>query len=73
MMNAKVVKQPGDGSCLYYSLAHSLPTSVSAIALRKKIAAWVADNPDEIIADSPLKDWASFADIPNFLERSKCF
>jgi len=53
---ARVVPQPGDGSCLFHSLSYGLRTS-SAEALRAKIADFIAEHPDAVVADNPLKDW----------------
>lgn len=56
--NAKIIKQPGDGSCLFHSLVCGLPPPViPAFTLRKKLSKWIVANPLQIIADSPLKDW----------------
>lgn len=55
---ARVVRQPGDGSCLFHSLAHGLRDGVSAHALRNQIVRFIEGNADLEVADSPLKDWA---------------
>ena len=58
LRNARVVRQPGDGDCLYHSLAHGLGArGCSASVLRRELAAWVAAHGDERIADTPLSDW----------------
>lgn len=55
----RVVRQPGDGSCLFHSLAYSSSSNRrgSAQRTRRAIAAYIADNADMLIADSPLRDW----------------
>ena len=53
---ARVIRQPGDGSCLFHSLAYGLQGS-SAGTLRRELATWVRNNPHILIADTPLKDW----------------
>ena len=54
---ARVVRQPGDGSCLFHSLSYGLRDGSSASSLRREVAAFIAANPSLVIADSPLKDW----------------
>ena len=51
------VRQPGDGSCLFHSLAYGLGGGYRARALRRQIANFIRQNPDLDIADSPLRDW----------------
>lgn len=58
--SARVVRQPGDGSCLYHSMAYGLGGGASAASLRREIAAFVAANPTLAIADSPLSDWVQW-------------
>lgn len=57
---ARVVRQPGDGSCLYHSLCYGLGLHApdSAARLRNELAQWVADNGDVArIADTLVRDW----------------
>ena len=53
----RVIRQPGDGSCLYHSLSHGLRDGSTAHGLRRQIAAFIESNPSLEISDSPLKDW----------------
>lgn len=53
---ARIVPQPGDGSCLFHSLAYGLK-STTAEVLRAKVAEYVSDNPDMVIGGNPLRDW----------------
>ncbi len=39
MRGGRVVPQPGDGSCLFHSLAYGLGGGASATALRRECAA----------------------------------
>jgi hypothetical protein len=58
LRNARVVRQPGDGDCLYHSLSYGLGArGCTASVLRRELAAWVAAHPGERIADTPLSDW----------------
>ena len=57
--NGKVIRQPGDGSCLFHSMAYGL-RGTSARALRKNIAQWIGKNGSYVIADSPLSDWVKW-------------
>ena len=56
LRGATVVRQPGDGSCLFHSLSHGL-RGTTAPALRKDIATYVMNHSDAPIAGTPLKDW----------------
>jgi hypothetical protein len=56
LRNAKVVPQPGDGSCLFHSLAYGLGSG-GARTLRREIAAFIESNPSLKIADAPISDW----------------
>lgn len=58
--NARVVPQPGDGSCLFHSLSYGLADRSSASSLRREICRYVENNPDTIIADTLLKDWIRY-------------
>lgn len=59
LRSAKVVRQPGDGSCLFHSMAYGLG-SRGATSLRREIAAFVQQNATLKIADTPLKDWVKW-------------
>lgn len=55
IMRAKVVKQPGDGSCLFHSMCYGLGTGINASRLRSEICSFIQNNPDLKISDTPLK------------------
>jgi len=55
--SARVVRQPGDGSCLFHSIAYGLRDGTSASTLRRQVADFIAEHPTLEIADSPLKEW----------------
>ncbi|CAE8625360.1 unnamed protein product [Polarella glacialis] len=61
LRSAKVVRQPGDGSCLFHSLAYGLSLvggkSADAERLRAEIADFIASHPEVEVADNPIKDW----------------
>jgi hypothetical protein len=59
LRNAKVVTQPGDGSCLFHSLAYGLGSG-GARTLRREIAAFIESNPSLKIADAPISDWVKW-------------
>jgi len=55
--SARVIRQPGDGSCLFHSLACGLADGSTAASLRKEIASFIEAHPELEISDSPLRDW----------------
>jgi len=60
LKQAKVVQQPGDGSCLFHSLAFGYKCAGGARSLRKEIAKWVFNHPDYKISDTPVRDWVKW-------------
>lgn len=56
LKNATVKPQPGDGSCLFHSLAYGLADGHSASQLRREIAQFVANNPNLEIAETPMHE-----------------
>lgn len=58
--NARVVPQPGDGSCLFHSLSYGLGDRSTASSLRREICRYVESHPDTVIADTQLKDWVRY-------------
>ena len=59
LRSARVVRQPGDGSCLFHSMAYGLG-GTSATSLRREIADWIAANPRHEIAETPVSDWVQW-------------
>lgn len=58
---AKVIRQPGDGSCLFHSLHYGLTGRADGGAkLRREICTFIAKNPDIEIGDNALKDWIHY-------------
>lgn len=57
----KLVRQPGDGNCLFHSLAHVLPGKIKAASLRKKICEYMEDFPALDISGTPLAEWVQMA------------
>lgn len=58
--SARIVPQPGDGSCLFHSLSYGLKDASTAKTLRKDVANYIAKHPDIEIADTPIKDWIKY-------------
>jgi hypothetical protein len=54
---ARVVPQPGDGSCLFHSLCHGLCLGRGAEDLRRKIAKFIECNSQLEIAGDTLEEW----------------
>jgi len=60
MRSGRVVPQPGDGSCLFHSLAYGLGRGANARQLRREICSYIESRGDLNIADTPLKDWVKY-------------
>jgi len=58
--NAKVVPQPGDGSCLFHSLSYGLKGRSQGRELRREICDFIEKNPDLQVGDNALKEWISY-------------
>lgn len=54
--SARVVKQPGDGSCLFHSMSYQIK-GYHAEKLRQDICIFIRNNPEFLISDTPLRDW----------------
>eukprot|EP00939_MAST-03C_sp_MAST-3C-sp1_P000705 g705.t1 len=72
--STRVVRQPGDGSCLFHSLAHGLAATASSSSfysrrskkksgygLRQEICSYLRKHPDMNIAGEPLRKWIQWA------------
>lgn len=57
LKSARVMRQPGDGSCLFHSLNHGLNSGASAPSLRREIAGFLMKNPTLQIAGDTLEEW----------------
>merc|ERR1712176_899046 len=62
LKGAQVVRQPGDGSCLFHSLCFGLNGGrpgghLRAGQLRRELASFVLENPHLKIAGDPLDEW----------------
>jgi len=71
LKSARVVRQPGDGSCLFHSLAHGLPPPSSASGLRREIAGFVQQNPEIKIAGDTLEEWVRWDQNSSVAEYAK--
>lgn len=64
LRGASVVRQPGDGSCLFHSLAFGLGNygyrGVSAFMLRRELADFIRKHPKLEIAGDTLEEWVSW-------------
>jgi hypothetical protein len=60
LTGARVQKQPGDGNCLFHSLAHGLGGGTTAGALRRELTSFIERNGDMEIAGTPLKTWVQW-------------
>jgi len=54
---ANIIRQPGDGSCLFHSMSYGLGGDANATKLRAEICAFITANPDFKICETPLSDW----------------
>ena len=60
LRSARVVPQPGDGSCLFHSMSYGLKDGSSASTLRKEICDFIRANPSTPICETPLSDWVKW-------------
>ena len=58
--NPRVVRQPGDGSCLFHSMSYGLKDGSNASTLRRDICTFIKKNPDLTISDTPIRDWVKW-------------
>ena len=58
VLRARVVPQPGDGSCLFHSLADS--SKSEPLQLRHAIADFIESQPDTPIGGEPLREWVKW-------------
>jgi hypothetical protein len=78
--SARVVHQPGDGSCLFHSLNHGLcmagvNESPSAQELRGEIARFLRDNPQLEIAGDTVEEWVRWdagTSVSSYTDRMEC-
>ena len=59
LKSARVIRQPGDGNCLFHSMAFGLG-GTGAGALRREIAAFIREHPELEIAETPMRDWVKW-------------
>jgi hypothetical protein len=57
---ATVVRQPGDGSCLFHSMSYGLKDGCTAATLRSEICQFIAAHPNLKICETPLSDWVKW-------------
>jgi len=57
LRSARVLRQPGDGNCLFHSLNACLASGGSASTLRREIATFLQQNPSLEIAGDTLEEW----------------
>ena len=61
ILTGKEVTMPGDGSCLFHSMAHGLGGGVTGELLRTQIVAFIKSHPDHKMQDgSSLSRWIKF-------------
>jgi len=57
IVKGRLVRQPGDGSCLFHALAYGASDGSDAWSLRQSIASFLVQNPSLKICDTALEDW----------------
>ena len=60
LRDARVIRQPGDGSCLFHSMSYGLRDGSNASSLRREICDFIERHPRLPIADTPLADWVKW-------------
>jgi hypothetical protein len=79
--SARVVRQPGDGSCLFHSLTYGARTAkvggveaADADAAREAVASFIEATPDAEIGGTPLSEWIGWesgGDVPSYCARMR--
>jgi len=57
--SARVIRQPGDGSCLFHSLSYGLG-GTDGSSLRREICSFISKNPEIDIGPNTLKEWVQY-------------
>jgi len=57
--SARVVRQPGDGNCLFHSLAYGIG-GTNAYKLRQQVCDFISRNSNLEIGGDPIKDWVQY-------------
>lgn len=57
LRDGRVVRQPGDGSCLFHSLCFGLRNGVQAQGLRRELMTWMSRNQRVEIAGDTMEEW----------------
>lgn len=57
---ARVQRQPGDGNCLFHSLAYGLGGGATAGTLRRELTSFIERNGNMEIAGTPLQTWVKW-------------
>ena len=71
VLQARVVPQPGDGACLFHSLADG--HQAEPLRLRHAIADFIESQPDSIICGEPLRAWVKWESrLPPALYAARC-
>mmetsp|Transcript_31277 Transcript_31277/g.61761 ORF Transcript_31277/g.61761 Transcript_31277/m.61761 type:complete len:247 (-) Transcript_31277:168-908(-) len=75
----RVIRQPGDGSCLFHSLAYGLRPFTNdrrhtdGFEIRKAICSFILKNPHLEVAESPISDWVKWdtggSDVSSYVRR----
>lgn len=60
LRSARIVRQPGDGSCLFHSMSYGLRNGLTAERLRYDLCQYIKHNPSLKISDTPLSDWVKW-------------
>ena len=72
VVKATRVPSPGDGSCMFHSLAYFL--GKDARDVREEIVNWMNRERDNFVVDgTPLKEWVEYSRLPfqTYLERMR--
>ena len=70
--NARVAKQPGDGSCLFHSMSYGLRDGTGANHLREEICSFILRNPHLEISETPISEWVrwdSGTSVSDYIQR----
>eukprot|EP00971_Amphidinium_carterae_P237032 4704224-Amphidinium_carterae.1 len=74
--DVEICKQPGDGDCLFHSLAFTLNDGTDAGTLQAEVKLFIESNPNLLVAGTPISEWVNMetrdmASMPDSSQRAR--